>query len=246
MTHPQVQERFRNEVAAAVAKFKETAAMSHAGVKGKFREIFVSDLLSRILSSDFIAGSGVVVDAAGGTSQEADVIIFDKFHVPAVLYSERDGLFPIEGVYYYGEVKSRLTKQELRDSVQKFRSLLAMSSLPNVRGQRMIGPRFLFAWSSDLKEETIEAELARYIDVDQEAMTLSAATIICVVGKGYCYADPVQGQVVWYKCGVADGLQEVVNFVGGIANSLVDFRFQRFGTRFGHYIIPEGDRVRLL
>ncbi|MHB0785345.1 DUF6602 domain-containing protein [Bradyrhizobium sp. 5.13L] len=145
MTHPQVQERFRNEVAAAVAKFKETAAMSHAGVKGKFREIFVSDLLSRILSSDFIAGSGVVVDAAGGTSQEADVIIFDKFHVPAVLYSERDGLFPIEGVYYYGEVKSRLTKQELRDSVQKFRSLLAMSSLPNVHGQRMIGPRFLFA-----------------------------------------------------------------------------------------------------
>lgn len=91
--------------------------MDHAGLKGRFREIFFNDLLRPILSSDFIAGSGLVVDSRGGTSPEADVVIFDKFHVPAVLYKENEGLFPLEGVYYYGEIKSRLTKQELRDAV---------------------------------------------------------------------------------------------------------------------------------
>ena len=245
MAHPHIQDRFRNVVAAAVAKFKETAAMNHAGLKGRFREIFVADMLKPILNSDFLAGSGLVVDSRGNTSPEADVVIFDKFHVPAVLYKNSDGLFPIEGVYYYGEIKSRLTKHELEDSIAKFRAVLEMTSLPNAQGTRWIGPRFLFAWSSDLKEQTINAELVRYFEADEQAATRCAATIICVVGKGYCYADQVQGNVTWYKCGAADGLQEVVNFIGGIANSLMEFRMQRFGTKFGHYIIPEGERQRL-
>jgi hypothetical protein len=243
MTHPQVRDRFRNAVASAAAKFRETAAMNHAGLKGRFREIFVSDMIRPILGSDFVAGTGLVVDSAGGTSPEADVIIFDKFHIPAVLYRESEGLFPIEGVYYYGEIKSRLTRQELEDSVRKFRQLLSMKSLPHAGGPGWIGPRFLFAWTSDLKEQTIEAELARYCEVDDKAAFAPAATVICVVGKGYCYAEPTQGNVVWYKtAGSADGLQEVVNLIGGMANSLLDFRVRRFGTKFGHYIIPEGNR----
>jgi hypothetical protein len=152
-----------------------------------------------------------------------------------------EGLFPLEGIYYYGEIKSRLTRHELEDSIKKFRALMEMSPLPNSQGRYWIGPRFLFAWSSDLKESTIEAELARYAEVDANAMTRPAATIICVVGKGYCYANPVEGSVVWLQSGDADGVQEVVSFIGGIANSLVDFRMQRFGTKFGHYIINPGE-----
>jgi hypothetical protein len=103
MAHPQIQDRFRNSVTSALAKFKETAGLGHAGLKGRFREIFAGDLLEQVLSKDFVAGSGVVVDHTGGTSPEADIVVFDKFHIPAVLYSARDGLFPIEGVCYYGE-----------------------------------------------------------------------------------------------------------------------------------------------
>ena len=245
MPHPQVRERFRNDVVAAIAKFRETASMAHPGLKGRFREIFIRDLLKPILASDFIAGSGVMVDSAGGTSPEADVLIFDKFHVPAVLYSQHEGLFPLEGTYYYGEIKSRLTKHELADAIKKFRAVLAMKSLPNAQGKCWIGPRFLFAWSSDLSAETIQSELARYFEVDEAAATRPAATIICVVGKGYCYADPAEGPARWHKCGEADGVQEVVNFIGGISNSLALFRAQRFGVGFGSYIIPDGHRETL-
>ena len=245
MTHPQIQARFRNAVATAVAKFRETAEMNHAGLKGRFREIFVADMLRPILGADLIAGSGVVVDFSGNTSPEADVVIFDKFHIPAVLYKENEGVFPIEGVYYYGEIKSRLTKHELKDAVRKFRHVLAMHSLPNAQGKRWIGPRFLFAWSSDLKDKSIETELARYFEVDENAKTRSAATIICIVGKGYCYANPVEGNVVWHRVGEADELQDVVSFIGGIANSLIDFRMQRLGTKFGNYIIPDGTPVAI-
>src|SRR5438552_3457995 len=69
----------------------ETARLDHAGLKGHFREIFIADVLRQIMSSDFIAGTGLVVDHVGGTSPEADVIIFDKFHVPAVLYKADEG-----------------------------------------------------------------------------------------------------------------------------------------------------------
>jgi len=185
------------------------------------------------------------VDSFGRTSPEADVVIFDKFHVPAVLYSDSKGLFPIEGVYYYGEIKSRLTRGELEDAVRKFRVVRSMQPLPNAQGQTWIGPRFLFAWSSDLKDGGIEEEFARYAELDEVAKTDPAATIICIVGKGYCYCHQDVGEVTWFKVGAADGIQEVVNFVGGVANSLMEFRLNRFGTKFGNYIIPVGKPARL-
>src|SRR5262249_12544431 len=108
-----------------------------------------------------------------------------------------------------------------------------------------IGPRFLFAWSSDLEGHTIQSELNRYFETDEAAATKPAALVICVVGKGYCYADPAEGNVKWYQGAEADGVQEVVNFIGGISNSLAGFRAQRFGVKFGSYIIPDGDRKAL-
>jgi hypothetical protein len=82
MTHEIIHSRFRNAVTAALAKFEETAKLDHAGLKGRFREIFAKDLLLPILSADFLAGSGLVVDSIGGTSRETDVAIFDRFHIP--------------------------------------------------------------------------------------------------------------------------------------------------------------------
>jgi hypothetical protein len=241
VAHDQILKGFRNSVTAALAKFRETAEMGHAGLKGRFREIFVKDLLRPVLSNEFLAGSGVVVDHTGLTSREADVIIFDKFHIPAVLYNAEEGLFPIEGTSYYGEVKSKLTTQELHDAVEKFRVVRKFSALPNHQGISVIPPRFLFAWTSDLKGEGIEKELERYIKIDELALVDPAATIICVVGKGYCSAiRTADGKTAWYKIGNADGVQEVVNFIGGVANSLIDLRMQKFGVRFGHYIIPDG------
>ncbi|MGY4478652.1 DUF6602 domain-containing protein [Bradyrhizobium sp. USDA 3364] len=246
MAHDQIRERFRNAVVSAIAKVGETVAIDHAGLKGRFREAFVGDLLKLVTNKEYIIGSGLAVDHTGKNSPEADVIIFDPFHVPAVLYAENEGLFPIEGVTYYGEVKSRLTKVTLRDCVRKFQSVAALQPLPNAQNQLFLPPRFIFAWSSDLKEEGIQAELERYIAVDEKALSDPAATILCVVGKGYCYAiTSGDGKCAWYSVGVSDGIQEVVNFLGGIANSLVDRRLQRFGTKFGHYIIPVGIPVKM-
>ena len=246
MAHELIRNRFRNAVAAAVAKYQETTNLNHSGLKGRFREIFVSDLLQPIFPSDFFAGSGVVVDHQGGTSREADVVIFDKFHIPAILYKTEEGYFPIEGTYYLGEIKSRLTKHELLDAIGKFRRVKDLYPLQNAQGRRPDPHRFLFAWSSDLKHGGIEEEFARYVETDELALTNPAATVICIVGKGYCSAiHTPDGKRSWFKIGSADGVQEVVNFIGGIANSLIELRMQRFGVKFGHYIIPEADAVKL-
>jgi hypothetical protein len=246
MAHEQIRTRFRNAVAAALAKFQETADLDHSGLKGRFREIFVSDLLQQIFSSDFFAGSGIVFDHQGRTSRQADVVIFDKFHIPAILYKAKEGYFPVEGAYYVGEIKSRLTKPELLDAIEKFRHVLELLPLQNAQGRRPEPHRFLFAWSSDLKQGGIEEELARYLETDDQALKNPAATVLCVVGKGYCTAiHTPDGKRSWFKIGNADGVQEVVNFIGGIANSLIELRMQRYGAKFGHYIIPDGDAVKL-
>lgn len=97
-----------------------------------------------------------------------------------------------------------------------------------------------------MTENDNESELDRYIDVDDAALTAPACTILCIVGKGYCcVVNEAGGRNGWYKIGKSDGVQEVVNFVGGIANSLVGFRMIRFGMKFGYYIIPYAQSVRL-
>ena len=97
-----------------------------------------------------------------------------------------------------------------------------------------------------MKGSGIESELERYIDADNNALVNPAATILCVVGNEYCCAIRGQdGKTAWYKIGQTDGVQEVVSFIGGVANSLVDLRMQRFGTRFGHYIISFANSVKL-
>jgi hypothetical protein len=118
--------------------------------------------------------------------------------------------------------------------------------LRNAQGRRPEPHRFLFAWSSDLKHGGIEEEFARYVETDDEALINPAATVLCVVGKGYCSAIRTpDGKRSWFKIGNADGVQEVVNFIGGIANSLIELRMHRFGVKFGHYVIPEADAVKL-
>jgi hypothetical protein len=125
---------------------------------------------------------------------------------------------------------------------------MTLNPLLKAKGRKLFSARFLFSWSYDLTGNDIELELERYIDVDDAALTEPACSILCIVGKGYCcVASEAGGNYGWYKVGTSDGLQEVVNLIGGVANSLIGFRTRRFGTTFGPYIIPsvpEAVRVR--
>ena len=74
----------------------------------------------------FSVGTGVLISASGATSPRTDIVIFDN---NSPLLSEFGvGMYPVEIVYATIEVKSTLTKSELRSSLRAIRKTREMGS----------------------------------------------------------------------------------------------------------------------
>src|SRR5882724_8559046 len=101
--------RIINNIAHAVREASDAAAVEHPGLVGRIREVTIERLLAPMLPAGFQAGTGKVVNNRGDQSNEVDIVIYNGSVLPPVLYSQRDGVFPIESSYYAIEVKSRLT-----------------------------------------------------------------------------------------------------------------------------------------
>ena len=97
--------------------------LQHNLSKGEFRELFVNDLLSNFLSTQFGVGSGVIVDSNGNQSKQVDIIIYDRRIIPPIIQNGNLGVYPIEGVLCIVEVKSNLTKEELEQTEKNFEHL---------------------------------------------------------------------------------------------------------------------------
>lgn len=143
-------ELFRNHaitlIRTAVMQASSAAGINHAGLRGRVREITVENLLRPFLLGQFDIGTGKITDFEGNQSAETDIVIYSRNILPPIMYSERDGIFPIEACFYALEVKSKVTSEEIADSVQKAATLWQIKSLAPGNG---IVPA-LFAFDTDL------------------------------------------------------------------------------------------------
>ena len=107
-------------LAAEVARVRTT--LSHPGEKGRGIEDHIRDALSEVLPLKVGVSHGFVVDSAGRQSKQMDIILYDRIGAPRILASPDDQghqVFPVESTYACGEVKSRLSAPELKDTFDK-------------------------------------------------------------------------------------------------------------------------------
>jgi hypothetical protein len=100
--------------------------MPHYGERGRIAEEIIKAFLSKTLPKRFSIGTGVVFSADGQVSSQTDIVIYDNFHNSPLLSEFGSCLFPVETVFATVEVKSVLTKQELRksmDAVMRMRAV---------------------------------------------------------------------------------------------------------------------------
>ncbi len=115
-----------------------SSAISHRGAKGRVREIeIVTEYLQRYLPGHIGVANGECVATNGSVSPECDIILFEKNSTPYLVHKEGYQVFPIECVYGVIEVKSRLDKKELRDSIAK---IAEIKSMPKVAYDEQRGP----------------------------------------------------------------------------------------------------------
>ncbi len=142
------------------------ATHQHHGDMGSNVEQIVREFLREYLPASNRVGFGEVIDQAGGTSAQTDIVITNQYQ-PFLNDLTMPGMFICEGVACAGEVKSSLTKHRLEQALERarrFKSLAFMvpndttvySNQDDVHRFVYSRPFFLFAFESRLKIATIK------------------------------------------------------------------------------------------
>ena len=108
-----------------VSEFDEAGFATTSGQVGSAREVPTRKKLEQLLPRGIAVGSGFVIDSFGGTSQQIDVVLYERELCP--VYSINDDpettYYPCEGVIAVGEIKSEMSSSELRDAFNKIASV---------------------------------------------------------------------------------------------------------------------------
>jgi hypothetical protein len=235
-----IRERLRADAAHLIARAAAERGIVHKGLRGRFRELLVDSILAPWLPPYAACATGVVVDVEDRVreSTQDDIVIFDRSIVPAVFAhsSAPEGVFPYDGVLGRVEVKSRLTRAELRNAAAAAREIVDMKFCSD-QGPHLSWPRpvsTIFAFASDLSGPA-EDELARMISVFQDLPPCGEIpgpiAALCVAGRG-CWVYGGRGHNPagnWLQARLVAPHDEILFFVGAISNSCYSIHSRRTG-----------------
>lgn len=109
-----------------VAAFDKADDVTTPSGVGDAKEKSVIERFDQILPVGIGVGSGYVFDSYGKTSQQMDVVLFEKDICPRFSYSESATYYPCESVIAIGEIKNSIGKAELSDIFSKTKSVKSL------------------------------------------------------------------------------------------------------------------------
>lgn len=96
----------------------------HQGERGRENELAFVRLLQGLVPRRYGLGSGMLIDSADRFAKQTDIVVFDQSNEPTILAQTTQLLFPVEQVRVCVEVKTTLTKEEVKDCGKKKAALL--------------------------------------------------------------------------------------------------------------------------
>jgi hypothetical protein len=100
--------------------------LRHTGEFGIYREIIVRDFLRFFTPGRLDLHNGFLITSKDSVSSQCDIVIFDSKSAPLIENGERQRFFPVETACSIGEVKSVLSKSDLRIALNKLARVKAL------------------------------------------------------------------------------------------------------------------------
>jgi|SRR5215813_980621 len=97
--------------------------LNHPVAKGDATELNWLDLFQRHLPQRYDTAKAFVVDSNGATSDQIDIVIYDRLYTPILYNHEQQRFIPAEGVYAVLEVKQSLDKCNIEYAGKKAASV---------------------------------------------------------------------------------------------------------------------------
>lgn len=163
-----------------------TSHIEHMGLRGSSRENVLRKYIKQLLPHKFAVGNGIITDVDGSQSKQQDFFVYDAFNSPVFLHMDTSSIVPVESIYATVEVKSTLTKETLRQSIDNIRSVkeLKITVLKNsiyVPNQYNFILGAVFAYTSDSEIETVAQNVNDYCgNIPKEFQP----SVICILDKG--------------------------------------------------------------
>lgn len=157
----------------------------HRGKLGENREAVIQRFMSTYLPKRFGVGSGFALFGDEVSTQQ-DVVVYDQLNNPILFPDSVAPLFPPSALAAVIEVKSTLTKEELRDVAKKAQSIkqrLRASFANHPAPPRSEALATLFAFTSRLDT----AEVLRVMKDAEDDLAVEMADrldAICLLGRG--------------------------------------------------------------
>lgn len=111
-----------------IFNFARAGSGTTPGLVGSAREHEVRKKLQSVLPTKVAVATGCVIDSYGGTSNQSDIVLFEKDHCPVFSINGDPAAtyIPCESVMAVGEIKSSLGTAEIDDAVNKIAKVKAL------------------------------------------------------------------------------------------------------------------------
>jgi len=213
-------------------------SIKHPGLRGRFRELLINDILIPWLPPYVSCGTGTIIDSRNMKRKftQDDIILFDKSLTPPVLYSRNseEGIFLHNSVLARIEVKSTVTKQYLKNfcisslELSKFK----FATWPKCSVNFITPFNLIFSYKSDSNNEDENFELKRFINVMKEVGIEPLSGIvpmICIAGRGLWKLGERDGTRIWQRLNSNKPEDHISWFVGCVSNACFEQHLLRQG-----------------
>jgi hypothetical protein len=109
-----------------------SVSITHDGVMGEVNEQHFIEALRKYLPNRYAVDSAIIIDSNGCSSDQIDLVIFDRQYTPTLLDQQDHRFIPAEAVYGIFEVKPTINKVYLEYAAIKAASVgvLERTSVP--------------------------------------------------------------------------------------------------------------------
>lgn len=152
--------------------------IKHLGERGSEREASLKAFLQLYLPTRYSLSSGEVVDSGLRVSHQCDLIIYDSTKCPVLLAGKDSRIFPAEPVLGVVEVKSVLSRNELKDAADKIR---VVKNLERENG-KIAG--IIFAYKSAWKNNPIVHTVKCLQEIYGLVAPHEYIDLICILDSG--------------------------------------------------------------
>ncbi|MCX6735312.1 MAG: hypothetical protein NTZ25_05410 [Candidatus Peregrinibacteria bacterium] len=220
----------RANIASLHALAKAAESVNHNGLKGKFREIFIQDILKDYMPPTVEALGGTIIFPDGFSREfrnEDDVVLYDHNKSPLLLKtSSRESIMSVTGVRAQIEVKSTLKLEDLNKAINAAieinKHFPSNERFPKEENNLPIHAIFAFDTEIDKKSNIGELILnisnkIKYSPIKGEPTCPIQS--ICIVNHGCWLFTENKGKCGWHKVEAVED-REILTFISIVSNTL--------------------------